>query len=80
MGNVYLTQGQMTEAERAYKKAIALDPDLAGPHRGLANIHQLKGQPAEAEEERALHGRFSIYKHLQLSLTKKFAMLPPCNP
>src|SRR4051812_12205829 len=40
--------GRVADAERLYRDALALRPDLAGAHAGLALMLYLQGRPQEA--------------------------------
>ena len=40
MGHVYNDLGRGDEALKAYRQALALDPDDAGIHLGLGNVHR----------------------------------------
>jgi tetratricopeptide (TPR) repeat protein len=44
-------QGRTSEAEQAYLKASAADPQLAGIHLALAQIYLQDGKPDEAQRE-----------------------------
>jgi tetratricopeptide (TPR) repeat protein len=46
------------EAEGVYLQALALDPENAAAHYGLAQIYARLGREADAEAQRALHARY----------------------
>lgn len=50
-GHELLTQGFVTEAEREFREALALDPSQAASHAGLAQVLELGGDPAGARSE-----------------------------
>jgi tetratricopeptide (TPR) repeat protein/TolB-like protein len=67
-GRQLLLQGFLTEAEREFREAIALNASNAGAHAGLANALET-GDPAaaRAEAEAALHLRPSVEPFLVLA-------------
>ena len=51
LGNDYLVQGLLPEAEQEFQAAIASDASDASGHAGLAQIREQSGSPAEARAE-----------------------------
>ena len=51
LGNDYLVQGLLPEAEQEFQAAIASDPASASGRAGLAQIREQSGSPAEARAE-----------------------------
>jgi tetratricopeptide (TPR) repeat protein len=54
LGSAYFRSGQMDDAEREYRAALAVDPKLGEPRNNLAVVLLLKGKPAEAREQLTL--------------------------
>jgi tetratricopeptide (TPR) repeat protein len=51
LGEVYQTQGRFTEAQKIFRKAIKLNPDIAEPYYALGNIeYQTKNNKTAAME------------------------------
>ena len=50
LAHVHTQRGDIERAQRAYKSASALDPNLAGAHTGLANLAVMEGKLSQAEE------------------------------
>jgi len=50
-GYLLLRQGFLSEAEREFREAIALNPSNAEPHAGLASVLEASGGLAEARSE-----------------------------
>lgn len=79
LGEVELAESRRTEAEAAFRRAIALNPRAARAHTGLAEIHLVGGKTAEAivEAKAALEAgddRLSTFMLLgeALTLAKQF--------
>jgi tetratricopeptide (TPR) repeat protein len=53
LGDVYVRQDDLAQAETAYKKAIELDPTAPDPHDGLAVLYNSQKKFAEASEASA---------------------------
>jgi tetratricopeptide (TPR) repeat protein len=51
IGNDYLAQGLLPEAEQEFQAAIASDPASSSGHAGLAQIREQSGIPADARAE-----------------------------
>lgn len=51
LGNDYLAQGLLPEAEQEFEASIASDPSSFSGHAGLAQIREHSGSPAEARAE-----------------------------
>jgi Tfp pilus assembly protein PilF/TolB-like protein len=51
LGNDYLTQGLLPEAESQFQLALAADPNNATAHAGLAQVREQSGDAAEARAE-----------------------------
>jgi tetratricopeptide (TPR) repeat protein len=51
LGNEYLGQGLLPEAEQQFQSAIAADPQNALAHAGLAQVRERSGNPADARNE-----------------------------
>jgi len=51
IGNEYLAQGLLPEAETQFQSAIAANPNSADPHVGLARIRDASSDPAQARSE-----------------------------
>jgi len=49
LGDLYATEGHITEAVQAYEKALALDPTFAPAALNLADLERSQGKDAEAE-------------------------------
>jgi predicted AlkP superfamily phosphohydrolase/phosphomutase/tetratricopeptide (TPR) repeat protein len=54
IGDVYLRQKRVDDAERAYERALEIDGDSPGAHLGLAMVY-LKKRRSEQAAEQALH-------------------------
>jgi predicted AlkP superfamily phosphohydrolase/phosphomutase/tetratricopeptide (TPR) repeat protein len=54
IGEVYLRQKRISDAQRAFERALEIDGDSAMAHLGLARVHLRKRQN-EAAAEQALH-------------------------
>jgi tetratricopeptide (TPR) repeat protein len=50
-GNDYYITGNMTEAIRMYKQALAIDPDLSGVKYNLGLAYNVQGNPDQAIEQ-----------------------------
>nr|WP_236888509.1 tetratricopeptide repeat protein [Desulfoluna limicola] len=44
MGRLYVTTGDLDNAEEAYREAIATNPDVTRPYYGLAEVYQRRGE------------------------------------
>jgi tetratricopeptide (TPR) repeat protein len=51
LGSAYFRSGQLTDAEREYRAAVAIQPALGEPHNNLAVVLLMTGRAAEAQEE-----------------------------
>jgi tetratricopeptide (TPR) repeat protein len=51
LGSAYFRTSAMTDAEREYRAALAVDPKLGEAHNNLAVVCMLSGRYPEAEEE-----------------------------
>jgi tetratricopeptide (TPR) repeat protein len=49
-GAAYQGKGMPAQAIEAYSRAVELDPELGGAHRGLAELYFRKGDAARARE------------------------------
>lgn len=49
LGSAYFRNGQLDEAEREWKAAIAADPDMGEAHNNLAALYAMLGKKAGAE-------------------------------
>ena len=54
IGDVYLRQKKIDDAERAFERALEIDGDSAAAHLGLARVHLQKRRNEQAAEQ-ALH-------------------------
>ncbi len=75
IGNVYLRRRRWADAERAFKKALAIDGDSAEAHDGLGVAYRWRKRPAEAVHEHMqsvglLHHRPQTHIHLGLALAE----------
>jgi tetratricopeptide (TPR) repeat protein len=53
LGDGYLAQGLIPEAERQFNSALAADPNSAAAHAGLAQVRERSGSPDDARAEAA---------------------------
>ena len=51
LGEQYLNQGLIPEAEREFGHALSAQPDSAAAHAGLAAVREQSGNPGEARKE-----------------------------
>jgi Flp pilus assembly protein TadD len=51
LGSAYFRTGNMAEAEKYYKEAVATDPRAGEAHSNLAVVYLETGRPADAERE-----------------------------
>ena len=51
LGSAHFRSGQLADAEREYRAALAVQPKLGEPRNNLAVVLLLTGRPAEAKEE-----------------------------
>lgn len=75
IGNVYLRRQRWQDAERAFKKALDIDPDSAEARDGLGVAYRWQKRPAEAVHEHMqsialLHYRPQTHIHLGLALAE----------
>jgi tetratricopeptide (TPR) repeat protein len=49
LGSAYFRQGALAEAERDYRQAVQIDPNLGAAHNNLAVIYLMSGRIDEAE-------------------------------
>jgi len=75
IGEVYLRRQRWKDAERAFKKALAIDPDSAEAHDGLGVAYRWQKDPAKAVHEHMqsvslLHYRPQTHIHLGLALAE----------
>ena len=75
VGNVYLRRRRWADAERAFKKALAIDDDSAEAHDGLGVAYRWRKRPEEAVHEHMqsvglLHHRPQTHIHLGLALAE----------
>jgi len=73
IGHVYLARERWEDAERAFNKALVIDPDDAVAHDGLGVAYRRQGRPALAVKEHMesiarLHYRPQTHIHLGLAL------------
>ncbi len=65
LGQDYLAQGLIPEAEQEFQAAITADPSSAAAHAGLAQVREQSGSPAdaraEAETSLSLHPNAAAY-------------------
>ena len=54
LGSAHFRSGQLADAEREYRAALAVQPKLGEPRSNLAVVLLLTGRPAEAKEQMAL--------------------------
>jgi Tfp pilus assembly protein PilF len=66
LGSAYFRTGNLAEAEKYYKEAIAADPKAAEAHSNLAVVYLETGRPADAEKEVALAEKAGFKVHPQL--------------
>jgi len=69
LGNDYLDQGLVPEAENEFRSAIAADPNNSNAHAGLARLARQSGNPQEARSEatRSLQLRPNVPAYLVLA-------------
>ncbi len=48
LGNIYILDGNIEQAERCYRQALEWDPKQYGPHLGLAKLALQRRQPQDA--------------------------------
>ncbi len=75
IGNVYLRRRRWKDAERAFRKALAIDPDNAEAHDGLGVTYRWQKRAADAVHEHMLsisllHYRPQTHIHLGLALAE----------
>ena len=75
IGNVYLRRKRWQDAERAFEKALDIDPDNAEAHDGLGVAYRWQKRPAEATKKHMesialLHYRPQTHIHLGLALAE----------
>ena len=75
IGNVYLHRKRWKDAERAFQKALGIDPDSAEAHDGLGVAYRWQKRPADAVHEHMqsvalLHHRPQTHIHLGLALAE----------
>ena len=51
LGNDYLSQGLLPEAEGEFQSALTADPNNAAAHAGLAHVREASGNPTDARDE-----------------------------
>ena len=51
LGNEYLAQGLLPEAETQFQSALAADPNSSAAHAGMAQISEASGDAAKARDE-----------------------------
>jgi protein O-GlcNAc transferase len=51
LGSAYFRSGQLADAEREYRAAVAIQPTLGEPRNNLAVVLLMTGRAAEAQEE-----------------------------
>jgi tetratricopeptide (TPR) repeat protein len=54
LGSAHFRSGQLADAEREYRAALAVQPKLGEPRNNLAVVLLLTGRPAEAKEQVAI--------------------------
>lgn len=54
LGSAHFRSGQLADAEREFRAALAVQPRLGEPRNNLAVVLLLTGRPAEAKEQLAL--------------------------
>ncbi len=75
IGHVYLARQRWVDAQRAFQKALSIDPDDAISHDGLGVAYRRQKRPAEAVKEHMesiarLHYRPQTHIHLGLALAE----------
>lgn len=78
LGSAYFRSGQMADAEREYRAAIALQPKLGEPHNNLAVVLLLTGRAPEAQAELKLAEKagFKVAPGLRQDVEKALASAP----
>jgi predicted CXXCH cytochrome family protein len=76
LGNLYASQRQVTEAENAFRTAIALDPGFAPAYANLADLQRGQGAESAAEETlraglRSVMHDASLHHALGLALVRQ---------
>jgi tetratricopeptide (TPR) repeat protein len=69
LGDGYLAQGLIPEAERQFNSALAADPNSSAAHAGLAQVRERSGSPDDARAEAAasLHLSPNVAAYLVLA-------------
>ena len=75
LGSAYFRAGQLPEAEKEYRAALAIQPTLGEPRNNLAVVLLLTGRPAEASEQLKLaeKGGFKVAPGLKDDIEKALA-------
>jgi Flp pilus assembly protein TadD len=79
LGSAYFRNGQVREAEREYKAAIAVNPKLGAAHNNLAAIYLMAGRLDEAEQavKRAEKSGFKVDPRLKQDIQQARAVQNP---
>jgi tetratricopeptide (TPR) repeat protein len=72
LGSAYFRSGAFADAEREWRRAVAVDPDIGEVHNNLAVVCMLTGRYAEAEQELGLAEKagFKVNPQLKADLNK----------
>jgi tetratricopeptide (TPR) repeat protein len=73
LGSAYFRNGQLAEAEPAYKDAVQTDPRLGAAHNNLAVIYMMSGRFPEASDalKRAEKSGFKVSAALKSDLEQR---------
>lgn len=66
LGSAYFRNGQLPDAEREWKAAIAVDPGMGAAHNNLAALYAMTGRQDEAREQIRAAERAGYTVHAQL--------------
>ncbi len=67
LGNIYFDAGELAQAEAAYKRAIALDPDHVSAHHNLAVVYRRQGRFGDYIKQRKLALKLAGRRPIALS-------------
>lgn len=79
LGSAYFRSGQLADAEREYRAALAVQPRLGEPRNNLAVVLLLTGRPAEAKEQLAIAEKNGFKVSAALRKDVEAALAPGAN-